>query len=577
MYLLRTFGGLTLTHATTHQIVGAARRKPLAVLAIVAASGDRGVERDAIATMLWPELDEAHARRALSQTLYALRRELGDDVLRDTPRLTVDPTKLTSDAGEFQSLARPGGTRRDLERAAALYAGPYLDGVHYQGCAEFEHWTEMARAVHAAAYLGVLREIARLAAVAGDAPRAIEWLERAAREFPLDSDVASALAQAYADAGRHGQAYAFLNAHFAALQAELGTDPPAHLVSLGRALQTGPTEPSIAKRESPRAVREARSIARTTATSPGARAVAERPDFRPASGVRALDRTASRLSRVGGVSAALLGVIAAAWAFRWKPSERTPDSLSAAFANEMARPRHAGASGGVLLRVTARSGARPTPASATALATYMDDVLRPTLAEVTTLMPSEQIQALRARLLEHRDDGREPFDLTPRLLESSNAPFALEATVADFDGRTDSIGLGLMLYRRTVVPPCPEGWVRIGPKDVADTGSYDGIETWSSFRLRTPRARPTKHVDSLVRSAKRMLESMNSCDLDAHRGATTAPWCWAGANRVRVVSGVLRARISSGEDITMTMSTNRVPGGRGRFCIYSSAGRISAH
>jgi DNA-binding SARP family transcriptional activator len=571
MYLLQTFGGLTLTHATTHQLIGTPRRKPLALLAIVAASGDRGVERDGIATMLWPELDEMHARRALSQTLYALRRELGDDVLRDSPRLTIDPTKLTSDAGEFQELARPGGTRRDLERAAALYGGPYLDGVYFPGCAEFEHWAEMARAVHAAAYLGVLREIARLA----DAPRAIEWLERAAREFPLDSDTAAALARAYADSGRHAQAYAFLNAHFAALQAELGTSPPDHLVSLGRELQTAPTGPRITKRATTPARREAGNITRTPAASPRTRTSDDkRQGSRHETGIGVLTRSSSRLQRVGGIAATFLGVVAAAWAFRWKPTEHVAESLSTAFAREIAWPGGAGASGRVLVRVNTVSGPVPLPMSTTGLATYTNDVLTPALAKVATLMPREQIEALNERVRAHRPGALVSLDLTRHLLEMSDAQLALEGEVVDFDGRSDSIGLGITLYRRTIVPPCPEGWT-FGPRDVADTGSYEGVESWSSFRLRTPRARPTKYVDSLVHSARRMLESMNSCDLDAHRGLTTAPWCWTGANGVRVVPGVLRARLSAGENVSMTMVTNRLPGGRSRYCMYSPAMRMS--
>ena len=572
MYLLRTFGGLTLTHATTHQLIGAARRKPLALLAVVAASGERGVERDGIATMLWPELDEMHARRALSQTLYALRRELGDDVLRDTPRLIVDPTKLASDAAEFQALARPGGTRRDLERAAALYTGPYLDGVYFAGCAEFEHWAEMARAVHAAAYLGVLREIARLAAAAGDGPRAIEWLERAAHEFPLDSDVAAALARAYADAGRHGQAFAFLNAHFAALQAELGSAPPDLLVSLGRELQTAPAEPRIMTGS--RARTESGRIARAATASLRARAANEaRKGSRQQTGIGAVARGSSRLQRVGGIAATFLGVVAAAWAFRWKPAEHVAESLSTAFAREVAWPGSAGAGNRVLVRVRSLTGLALEPAS-TGLSTYTDDVLRPALAKVATLVPREQTEEMHRRFRAQREGAREPLDLTQYLLEMSDAQLALEAEVVDLGERSDSLLLGIRLYRRTMVPPCPEGW-SFPRKDVADTGTYEGVESWSSFRLRAPKARPTKYVDSLVHSARRMLESMNSCDLDAHRGLTTAPWCWTGANGVRVVPGVLRARISSGENIMMTMATDRLPGGRKRYCMYSSAMRMS--
>jgi hypothetical protein len=189
---------------------------------------------------------------------------------------------------------------------------------------------------------------------------------------------------------------------------------------------------------------------------------------------------------------------------------------------------------------------------------------------------NEQIETLRDRALKKLDGRRMPVDLTRRLRELSEAQFALDTDVVDLGAHSDTLSLGITLHRRTLVPPCPEGWVHFAPKDVADTGSYEGVESWSSFRVRTPRARPTKYVDSLVHSARRMLESMNSCDLEAHRSVTTSPWCWADANRVSVVPGVVRARILAGEDVTMTMSTDKVPSGRGRYCIYWSAGSISS-
>jgi DNA-binding SARP family transcriptional activator len=188
MLLLQTFGGLTLSDAATHTPIGAPRRKPLALLALVAEGRHRGVEREWIMAMLWPELTEARARRALSQTLYALRRELSADVLLDNPRLVLDPTRIAVDASAFEELARPGRGARELERAVAAYTGPFLDGVAFDGCIEFDQWVDGVRAAYARAYQGALRELARLAAERGDQPVAIAWLERMTREFPLDSD-----------------------------------------------------------------------------------------------------------------------------------------------------------------------------------------------------------------------------------------------------------------------------------------------------------------------------------------------------------------------------------------------------
>ena len=354
MFLLQTFGGLTLVHATTRATVGAPRRKPLAVLALAvlalaAAAAERGVERDWVASMLWPELGETRARHALSQALYALRRELGADVLRDAPRLTIDPSELVTDVGDFEALARPGSSRRDLERAVSLYVGPYLDGVHFPGCVDFEQWTETARAAHARAYQGALRELARLAAAAGDRAKAVQWLERAANEFPLDSDIVAALARMYAEMGRQGQGNALLDAHFAALRAELGVAPPARLVSLGQQLREAPSE-ADASSGTPASTRSEATSRRVPSSSDGSSSAIKRSRALRPRIVRAVmaGRARSR-SRAVIVAFSGLATVALAGGYLGRSKVHRAETLPAAFSEELPRPPGLGPKGGRVL------------------------------------------------------------------------------------------------------------------------------------------------------------------------------------------------------------------------------------
>jgi DNA-binding SARP family transcriptional activator len=55
-------------------------RKAIALLAYLAVHRERH-QRDALATLLWPEHDRTHGRTALRRTLYALRKALGGDWL----------------------------------------------------------------------------------------------------------------------------------------------------------------------------------------------------------------------------------------------------------------------------------------------------------------------------------------------------------------------------------------------------------------------------------------------------------------------------------------------------------------
>ncbi|HKP30509.1 MAG TPA: hypothetical protein VJU15_13940 [Gemmatimonadales bacterium] len=73
---LRTFGGLWIDSDQPLPPLGARR---MALLALVASAGKRGLSRERVAGVLWGEAGEEHARHSLSQNLYTLRRETGCD------------------------------------------------------------------------------------------------------------------------------------------------------------------------------------------------------------------------------------------------------------------------------------------------------------------------------------------------------------------------------------------------------------------------------------------------------------------------------------------------------------------
>ena len=75
-FRLRTFGGLSLTGESGPVTGAATQRRKLALLAVLATAGERGVSRDRLLALFWPESDAERARHSLTQSLFALRREL---------------------------------------------------------------------------------------------------------------------------------------------------------------------------------------------------------------------------------------------------------------------------------------------------------------------------------------------------------------------------------------------------------------------------------------------------------------------------------------------------------------------
>jgi DNA-binding SARP family transcriptional activator len=150
---IQTLGGLAVFDGP--RPVGGNTQQPrrLAVLAILARAGDRGVNRDRLAGLLWGEVEEGRARRSLSQALYALRQDLGsEEAILGTRDLRLNPELIEVDLNAFET-ARVSGA---FEQAARLYAGPFLGDFHLPGVPAFARWAEEEREKIAAGYRSML-------------------------------------------------------------------------------------------------------------------------------------------------------------------------------------------------------------------------------------------------------------------------------------------------------------------------------------------------------------------------------------------------------------------------------------
>ena len=99
--------------------------QPLALLAVLACAGERGMPRDKVLALFWPEATSGRAAHRLSQLVHSIRRRLGpDDVVGGTSDLRLEPERVRCDLWDFEAARREG----ELERAATLYTGPLLDG-----------------------------------------------------------------------------------------------------------------------------------------------------------------------------------------------------------------------------------------------------------------------------------------------------------------------------------------------------------------------------------------------------------------------------------------------------------------
>lgn len=193
MLELRLLGPVGLTGADRQEIRGLlAQPRRFALLAYLAAATPRGMHRrDGLAVLFWPELDQAHARAALRQTIYVLRGALGAQVItsRGDEEVGLGVDSVRCDAAMFDEAIGAGR----FEEALELYRGDLLEGFFIAGAPEFEMWLEGERGRLHAAAAGAARAMISKAEESGDLAAAGFWGRQTVRLAPHDEAAARRL------------------------------------------------------------------------------------------------------------------------------------------------------------------------------------------------------------------------------------------------------------------------------------------------------------------------------------------------------------------------------------------------
>lgn len=218
-------------------------RKGLALLAVLASAGTRGVPREKVAALLWPDSEDS-GRGALKQTIYELRQTLGNrSVVIGAADLALDSAEVTSDVGDLETAH----AREQWMRVVELYAGPFLDRFHVRGSAEFDQWVDSRRERYGGMFRDALEKSARAAALRGEHAGATTLWRRLATEDPFNSRVALGLLNALADAGDPAGALTHYRVHAQLLREELGTEPDPALTAAAERIRVGNAKPRDAE------------------------------------------------------------------------------------------------------------------------------------------------------------------------------------------------------------------------------------------------------------------------------------------------------------------------------------------
>jgi DNA-binding SARP family transcriptional activator len=225
MLRVSTFGGLRIER--DGQLLQLPTQKAAELVAYLLSFRDRAHPRSVLAGLLWPDLPEDKARHSLSDTLWRVRRVLGDHVATDEDSLWFNaalPYRL--DAEAFEHAVRSGqGTAEALD----LYHGPFLDGF-------YSDWVLLEQERLRGLYLQLLEELLARCKQSGDFYAAVDIGQRLVAAEPLHEAAHRELMRLYHLLGRDPEAIAQYQRCRQILQAELGVPPAAETEGLYQAL-----------------------------------------------------------------------------------------------------------------------------------------------------------------------------------------------------------------------------------------------------------------------------------------------------------------------------------------------------
>ena len=206
---------------------------------------ERGLHpRGQVATLLWPDHQEANARMNLRQVLYQLRRAIGDEgaepplLLIDRQTIGLNPTApLTVDVLRFRDLLVATATHEHtalaacpaclerLRQAVDLYHHDFLTGFVLDDSDSFEEWRRMTQEQLHLQALDALYQLTTVARSVGDDEAVLRYAQRQLTLEPWCEEAHRQMMMAYWRRGQRRAALAQYATCRRLLAAELSIEP----------------------------------------------------------------------------------------------------------------------------------------------------------------------------------------------------------------------------------------------------------------------------------------------------------------------------------------------------------------
>jgi TolB-like protein/DNA-binding SARP family transcriptional activator/Flp pilus assembly protein TadD len=219
---VHTFGGVRVVKDGLE--VSDLPGQPVRCALLVYLAVQRSASRDELARLLWPDSDDDRARRTLSQTLYELRKQLGD-AWYETPGDRIELTNsLECDADVFDS----GDDLRIIE----AYRGEFLSGLALMNSAALDRWVEQRRAYFARKHREACRRRVAQLLADGETADALAAARDWVQADPFDDEGQHQLIELLAVSGRRSEALRQFDDYAALVSREMDVEPLPETIEL---------------------------------------------------------------------------------------------------------------------------------------------------------------------------------------------------------------------------------------------------------------------------------------------------------------------------------------------------------
>lgn len=231
------FGGVALRGVDEKRAAKVLAQSKLAALLAVLALAPEGrmMRRDKLVGLLWPELDQPHARTALRKAVHALRALLGGDAFttRGDEEVGLDASRVWCDAADLRASADAGR----LARVHELYRDELMPGFYLAECTAFERWLDDERGLARERAAAATWALAQQSEAEGKLTVAGSYAKKAVRFAWDDERILRRTLTMLARIGDHAGALSLYDEFARRMREELQAEPSRETVTLIESLR----------------------------------------------------------------------------------------------------------------------------------------------------------------------------------------------------------------------------------------------------------------------------------------------------------------------------------------------------